>query len=281
MLLATEVQAGFTAFAGQYTSHEAYVINMATKPGFNIGLYLGNGYRCEIGGTETRLAGGDFSMNAFEEPTPTRLYRGERQPQKRCEIWLDPLWINSDAVERFDGTGTIRAALNRQGLTKTGTASSQMLSAASRLFAASSWDGPLSALRREAASLAFLAEAFADLYEVEQRSLPPVDLARMMRVKEKLDGLPPKMPVRIVDIAAQCNMSVRTLSRHFRLAFNSTVLEYVAGQRMDNARLALELDEMSIDQAAYIAGFAHRSNFSSAFRRRFGYTPGTARTKRS
>ena len=44
-----------------------------------------------------------------------------------------------------------------------------MLSAASRLIAASSWDGPLAKLRREAAALSLFAEAFASIEDLRLR----------------------------------------------------------------------------------------------------------------
>ena len=123
-------------------------------------------------------------------------------------------------------------------------------------------------------TLAFFAEAFANMEDVRQpRSASRIEIKRIERVKEMLDSLPPGADVRLVGLAAHHGMSVRSLSRHFRQAFGMTILAYVAERRMENARIALAAGGLSIDQAAYIAGFAHASNFSSAFRKRYGYSP--------
>jgi AraC-like DNA-binding protein len=90
---------------------------------------------------------------------------------------------------------------------------------------------------------------------------------------EDYQSLAPDVEVRLVELAASHGMSVRSLCRHFRKTFGTTVLAYVSEKRMENARVTLEQKGFTIDQAAYIAGFAHTSNFSSAFQRRYGYRP--------
>jgi AraC-like DNA-binding protein len=88
-----------------------------------------------------------------------------------------------------------------------------------------------------------------------------------------LDSLAPAEGLRLDDLAGQHGMSIRSMTRHFRLTFGTTIIEYVAARRMEKASAALE-DGLSIDQAAYIAGFGHTTNFSAAFRRRYGHPPG-------
>lgn len=280
-LVDADVQPGLVAFAAEYVSHEDYTICMESQPRCMISLYMGDGHRAEFGRREERLPSGHFSIVSLDETTPTRLYRGERGNQRRCSVFLDQEWINSGSIERYDDSGVIKKVLSQPGLFQSAAASPQMLTAASRLFAASCWNGPLTVLRREAAALGFFAEAFAELESLQLRVPAGIDVARMMRVKESLDNLLPGEEVRLIELAAVHDMSVRTLSRQFRRTFDKTVLGYVAERRMDSARVALERDEMTIDQAAYFAGFSHTTNFSLAFRRRYGYPPGKARSHRS
>jgi AraC-like DNA-binding protein len=149
-----------------------------------------------------------------------------------------------------------------------------MLAAAHRLFAAFDLEGPLAGLRREAAASAFLAEAFSGPQALQQsRSVSRSDAGRIMRVKDMLDSLAPDVDLRLADLAQCHGMSIRSMTRHFRLMFGTTIFAYVAARRMEKASVALE-DGLSIDQAAYIAGFAHTTNFSSAFRNRYGHPPG-------
>lgn len=279
-LAGTTIQPGLTAFVARYDSHEAYAISSTDGPCLVASLYLGDGYRSTIGGKENLVPSRYYSLMSFDEPTAEKLYRGEGKLQERCEIRLWPNWTNSEAVERWDDTGQLSAALIQTRLRKSAVASSRMIAAASGLFAAASWEGSLAGLRREAATLTFLAEALAATDLVQPRYPGATITRKMMRVKEMLDNLPPTIEVRLSDLAAEHEMSVSSLCRNFKLTFNLTVLAYVAAQRMDKARVALQRDELTVDQAAYIAGFAHASNFSSAFRQRFGYSPSQASLNR-
>lgn len=169
-------------------------------------------------------------------------------------------------------------ALAKFDVTEARAASPELLAAASRLFAAFEFEGPLAGLRREAAALAFFAEALAS---VEARRYPQagsrIEAGRVERVRQLLDSLPSDAEIRIVDLAAQHGLSVRSLSRHFRATFGTSILGYVAERRMEKARVAIMKHGVTIDQAAHIAGFAHSANFSTAFRRRFGYSPSSRR----
>jgi AraC-like DNA-binding protein len=268
-----QVQPGFIAFAGHYQSHERYTISALQPRGLHIGFYLGDGYKSTFGGKDLHVPSGHFDLTSAEEPTPISLHRGENKQQNRCELWLAAEWIESASVERLDDTGAIRKLLATGSFHRSAAASASLKSAAERLFAESNWDGPLARLRREAAALALLAEALAEHEAPQIRSPTSTDAARMMRVKETLDTLSPETELSLVGLAVQHGMSVRSLSRHFRLTFGVTVLQYLSERRMEQARAAIERGGYTVDQAAYLAGFSHRTNFSLAFRRRYGLSP--------
>jgi AraC-like DNA-binding protein len=63
----------------------------------------------------------------------------------------------------------------------------------------------------------------------------------------------------------------------FHAAHGTTVFHYIRTQRLEQARLALESGDVSIAQAAYVAGYTSAANFSTAFKRRFGFTPKQSR----
>lgn len=81
-------------------------------------------------------------------------------------------------------------------------------------------------------------------------------------------------PLRMEEVAQASAMSVSALQRHFRRDTGLTVFEYVRGRRLDRVRDALRQEALSVSEAAYMAGYSHTSNFITAFRRRFGITPG-------
>ncbi|MBV1910876.1 MAG: helix-turn-helix transcriptional regulator [Kangiellaceae bacterium] len=78
----------------------------------------------------------------------------------------------------------------------------------------------------------------------------------------------------LTEIAYGLGASVSTLQRQFRHAFSITIGEYIRSRRLELAKEQLELG-LNIGEVAYQAGYKHTSNFTSAFRKRFGETPGS------
>lgn len=75
------------------------------------------------------------------------------------------------------------------------------------------------------------------------------------------------------ELAKQLGMSVSTLQRLFKNAYNMTVMEFVRTRRLELARLSLLEKGTTISEAAFQAGYSSTSNFSTAFQREFGYAP--------
>lgn len=77
------------------------------------------------------------------------------------------------------------------------------------------------------------------------------------------------------DIARSMGMSVRTLQRKFKTAYQCTVSDHIKSFRLNEGKKMLVLKNLSIGEAAYIAGYKHSTNFISAFKKEFGITPAT------
>ena len=86
-------------------------------------------------------------------------------------------------------------------------------------------------------------------------------------------------PPTLTELAALCRLSVRQLTRGFRISRDCSIGEYVAANRIDQARQLLSTDR-SIKSIAYSLGLASPSSFCFAFRRATGETPGQFRERR-
>ena len=80
-------------------------------------------------------------------------------------------------------------------------------------------------------------------------------------------------PPRIEDVAKQVGLSQRRLNEVFREAFDASPLQCLVQWRLDHARDLLAAGQLTIKQVAHRVGYAHVSNFSLAFTRRFGHPP--------
>ncbi|CAB5680530.1 Regulatory protein soxS [Comamonas aquatica] len=81
------------------------------------------------------------------------------------------------------------------------------------------------------------------------------------------------------DIARQAGVNANTLQRQFRAVYGTTIFDHLRESRLLRARQALELQGVTVGQAAMIAGYNSAANFSTAYRRRFGTPPKLVRTR--
>lgn len=98
------------------------------------------------------------------------------------------------------------------------------------------------------------------------------DRAQMERVRDYLaDRL--HQDLQIGDIARDTGISIRTLQRKFRDYFGESVFEFVRNARLERARDALIRDQVSVSEAASLAGYSSAAAFSTAFKTRFHCVP--------
>jgi AraC-like DNA-binding protein len=88
-------------------------------------------------------------------------------------------------------------------------------------------------------------------------------------------------PQNLDAIAGQLGMSVSTLQRLCKSLYGKTLFDYVRQRRLEMARDAIQHRRASIGEAAFIAGYRHSSNFTSAFKRAFGISPGALQSRRA
>ena len=76
----------------------------------------------------------------------------------------------------------------------------------------------------------------------------------------------------LAELAALCRLSLRQLTRSFRVSRGYSIGEYVASSRLDHAKGLLATDR-SVKNIAYSLGFSSPSSFCCAFRRSTLQTP--------
>jgi AraC family transcriptional regulator len=81
----------------------------------------------------------------------------------------------------------------------------------------------------------------------------------------------------LTEVAAQVGVHPCHLARVFRREFGCSVGEYVRLHRLEEAARLLRTGTVALSSIAFATGFADQSHFTTAFRRRFGMTPGQFR----
>ena len=80
-------------------------------------------------------------------------------------------------------------------------------------------------------------------------------------------------PPSISELAKQVGMSEASLKKGFKRLFGFTIGERIQQLRMTQAQVLLRQNKGSITHIANSLGYEHASNFITAFKRQFGFTP--------
>ena len=90
--------------------------------------------------------------------------------------------------------------------------------------------------------------------------------------------------LRLTDIADAAACSIRSLTRAFHQASNTTPMQYVHGLRLQRVKVELaqaSSQEATIADIAYSWGFRHLGEFNRKYREAFGETPSQTRQRRT
>lgn len=124
-------------------------------------------------------------------------------------------------------------------------------------------------------------ELMALLIEQEQslhhpsHSLPtlkPDDIERIHQAKEILLSQM-EQPPSLSDLARRVGLNDCTLKRGFRQVFGKTAFGYLHDYRLEQARQLLQKRHLNVSEVARAIGFANRSYFAAAFRKKYGVSP--------
>ena len=94
---------------------------------------------------------------------------------------------------------------------------------------------------------------------------------RLERVRRLLEQSP-ENDYSLNELAQRAAMSSSSLRSKFRQTYGCSVFDYLRDCRLARARGYL-LEGYSVQQAAWMSGYQHATNFSTAFRRRYGISP--------
>lgn len=108
-------------------------------------------------------------------------------------------------------------------------------------------------------------------------ALRPADVDKLMAVREWLNEHF-LQPITLPEVARVVGLNDFKLKKGFRELFNTTVFGYLTDLRMSYARQLLLDNKQTVTEVADALGYQHVHHFTHAFRRHFGYLPGTLRT---
>ncbi|MBL7250478.1 helix-turn-helix transcriptional regulator [Alcanivorax marinus] len=133
-------------------------------------------------------------------------------------------------------------------------------------------------MKMEGAALLFLSEILENYCDsTTSEELPAWEEQAFREIRESiLDD--PGAPLSIPTLADRAGLSESRLNQLFQHRERRSCAEFIRGERLDLAQRLLETGEAPVKVVAARVGYGHVSNFSRAYRARFGEPP--ARTLR-
>lgn len=104
--------------------------------------------------------------------------------------------------------------------------------------------------------------------------LTSYDKERLAAVKEIIDK-DYSLHHSIQTLAENAGINAAKLKQGFKEIYGSAIYEYLKERRLQYTLVLLKEGNHNIKQVALLAGFKHARNFNTAFKVRFGYTPGS------
>lgn len=117
-------------------------------------------------------------------------------------------------------------------------------------------------------AMAALAERSASMPGLSARDRQIVQRVRAAMDENLAD------PPRLEDLAKKFGINRNKLRFGFKALFGTSAAEYLFEQRMRAAFELLECERYSVTEVSARVGYSHLCNFTTAFKRRFGRTPG-------
>ena len=86
---------------------------------------------------------------------------------------------------------------------------------------------------------------------------------------------------RLIDLAKKYNVSPNKLNQTFIKKYNQSIYSFLSNQRLDQAFQALRETDVPMKSLANKIGYSHVNHFITAFKKKFGATPGSLRKMRN
>lgn len=134
--------------------------------------------------------------------------------------------------------------------------------------------GAMRLIFMEAVVLQILIEQTAGMLPAKPggRKAPSPDRRTIDRARQRLFA-DLRNPPDLAALATEVGLSEKALNAGFRATYGTTVFETLRDKRLDDARILLETESLSLKTIAFRVGYSHLSNFSRAFALKFGVPP--------
>ncbi|HEY0433565.1 MAG TPA: helix-turn-helix transcriptional regulator, partial [Chitinophagaceae bacterium] len=113
----------------------------------------------------------------------------------------------------------------------------------------------------------------------EEHVFTPWEVSKIHQARTILENYVSRKPPSIRSLSKQVALNVFKLKTGFRQYFSTGIFEWLIERKMQHAKGLILTTNKPIKEICRLVGYPLSTNFITAFRRRFGCTPGSLRRK--
>lgn len=198
---------------------------------------------------------------------------------RKLTLSTKPSWLETKLLRYNLLNAGLSKLLNSHGAFETWPASEATQSQAETILSAINRSTDLLALDGQVTQLlsCVISDWRSINAEVPPSELTPIngDAAKIMaHIEHRLENKTRTSDLDLKSISNNIGFSVSTIQRLFLKHYECTVNEYIRKRKLEIAREKIIKESCPIGEAAFHAGYNHTSNFTNAFKKAFGCTPG-------
>lgn len=136
--------------------------------------------------------------------------------------------------------------------------------------------GPARRLFAQAKALEYLGGIVGFFNADDRRPNERRHTRKILELKECLLSLEGRIPA-LNQLAKDFGLSAKQLNIEFKMEFGQSIFEFITANRLEQAREALLESSIPMKVISERLGYSHVNHFITAFKRKFGYSPGSLR----
>lgn len=257
---------------------ENHEVEAVLPPALTVCILLEGKLECAFGNLETALdatAGPKAYIWAYARPIQWRRKIQAGMRIRKVNISIEAEWFRNQIDKGLFVDQEIDHLFENPFEIHQWIPSSKLTTLTSQVILQGQSDTLLHSIRRESKSLEILGEAFEHFAKGNQGTQPDEKQRTLSRAELVRDFIERQDMTRLnlAHISKELGFSVSSMQGSFKKAYEMTIMDYVRERCLIKAYEALDKDQVSIAEAAFIAGYNSPANFSTAFKRHFGVSP--------
>ena len=278
-----ECHSGLTVHATDTLEAHDLRMQWLAPPSFKVAVVLDGSIDTWLGDRPMLLGGAKLPVGqiwSMTEPTILRRLSQKGMRVRKVVVSVSPHWVRALFDENDHPAPALTRFLSTHRAMATWQPSKRAVSLAQQIISPADQGEPMHKLAVESKALEILHEGLLSLAApVDRETRPATNTRAQLRAQrirryllENLDSAP---SLRL--LAHDLGMSVASMQAVFKQTYRTTIAEFCRDLRLQQARLAIEQDGISVSEAAYRAGYANPASFSTAFKRHYGFAPSAAK----